>query len=243
MAKRSDLLRRATAAASFAAILSVGALMAAAQRPQPTRTPARPAASPTPAGAEVISRADDLPWVRIPDSDEPATRPTTETESRDQQTIETLEARIKLLESSRSKDPDAVQRRLALNLEILTRAEQRSDTLRKQLFEMLEKEGAVLAKLDSIEMDMRPEMIDRGVAFAGTLRPEELRETRRRQLAAEKANQENLLNEIRRNRANLEVNLQKADDLVERLRARLEREIDSALDETNPANKPDNENP
>ena len=148
-----------------------------------------------------------------------------------------------MLESSRSKDPDAVQRRLALNLEILTRAEQRSDTLRKQLFEMLEKEGAVLAKLDSIEMDMRPEMIDRGVAFAGTLRPEELRETRRRQLAAEKANQENLLNEIRRNRANVELNLQKSDALVERLRTRLEREIDSALDETNPANKPDNENP
>lgn len=242
MAKRSDFLRQATAAASFAAIFTFGVLTAEAQRPQPTRTPARPAASPTPAGAEVISRADDLPWVRIPDTNEPAGKPAAEGENRDQQTIEALEARIKLLESSRSKDPDAVQRRLALNLEILTRAEQRSDTLRKQLFEMLEKEGTVLAKLDSIEMDMRPEMIDRGVAFAGTLRPEELREARRRQLAAEKTNQESLLNEIRRTRSNLEVNLQRSDALVERLRVRLEREIDSALDESNPANKPDDQN-
>lgn len=241
MERENNLLRNISAAACLALVIGTGAMAANAQRPQPTRSPvARPTA--TPAGAEVISRADDLPWVRIPDSNEPATRLAGETEPRDQQTIEALEARIKLLESSRSKDPDAVQKRLALNLEILTRAEQRSDTLRKQLFEMLEKEGTVLAKLDSIEMDMRPEMIDRNVAFAGSLRPEELREARRRQLAAEKTNQENLLNEIRRNRANLEVNLQKSDALVERLRARLEREIDSALDETNPANKPDNEN-
>ena len=224
-----------------ATVFGLGAVAAEAQRPQPTPSP-RPTASPTPGGAEVISRADDLPWVRIPDTQEPGGRPAAEGQTRDQQTIEALEARIKLLESSRSKDPDAVQRRLSLNLEILTRAEQRADTLRKQLFEMLEKEGTVLAKLDSLEMDMRPEMIDRGVAFAGTLRPEELREARRRQLTAEKTNQENLLNEIRRNRANLEVNLQKADDLVERLRVRIEREIDSALDETNPANKPDDQN-
>ena len=242
MAKRNSMLRKISVAAGLALIVGAGAIAADAQRPQPTRTPARPAASPTPAGAEVISRADDLPWVRIPDTDEPAGKPAAEGETRDQQTIEALEARIKLLESSRSKDPDAVQRRLALNLEILTRAEQRSDTLRKQLFEMLEKEGTVLAKLDSIEMDMRPEMIDRGVAFAGTLRPEELREARRRQLAAEKTNQESLLNEIRRTRSNLEVNLQRSDALVERLRVRLEREIDSALDESNPANKPDDQN-
>ncbi|MBK9165710.1 MAG: hypothetical protein IPM21_17715 [Acidobacteria bacterium] len=237
MARENKVLRKISVAAGLALLIGAGAIAADAQRPQPTRTPTpRPTA--TPAIPEVISRADDLPWVSIPDSNEPAGRPVVDSETRDQQTIETLEARIKLLESTRSRDPDAVQKRLALNLDILTRAEQRSDTLRRQLFEMLEKEGTVLAKLDSIEMDMRPEMIDRGVAFAGTLRPEELREARRRQLTAEKANQENLLNEIRRNRSNLEVNLQKADDLVERLRVRIEREIDAALDETNPANKP-----
>lgn len=242
MARENKVLRKVSVAAGLALMIGVGAVAANAQRPQPTRSPTpRPTA--TPAIPEVVSRAEDLPWVSIPDSNEPAGRPAVDSETRDQQTIETLEARIRLLESSRTRDPDAVQKRLALNLDILTRAEQRSDTLRRQLFEMLEKEGTVLAKLDSIEMDMRPEMIDRGVAFAGTLRPEELREARRRQLTAEKANQENLLNEIRRNRANLEVNLQKADDLVERLRVRIEREIDAALDETNPANKPPDQDP
>ena len=190
-------------------------------RPTPTATPA-------PNEAVIISRADDFPadgtMVTIPDAGD-------ETQTANERTIETLEARIKALEAEQRGDPDAKQRRLLLNLDILTRAEQRVESLRKQLFEMIEKENSIQLRLDTIELDSRPEMIERSVATAGSLRPEQLREARGRQLAAESANLQNLLLEVQKNKTNLESNILKAEDLVERLRIKLERDIDAALDD------------
>ncbi len=197
-----------------------------------TRTPTRPAGrvTPTPTPrplsgeAIIISRAEDLAAEdRLDDEDEQET-PTSDT-------VEELRLRIAALESAKTKDTDAIQRRLMLNLDILSRSEQRSDLLRKQLFEMIEKENSVMSKLDSLEFESRPEMIERSVAMAGSLRPEELRESRSRQLASEMTNLRSLLTEIRRNRSSLELNLQKAEDLTERLRERVEREIEKALSE------------
>jgi hypothetical protein len=191
-------------------------------RPTPTATPA-------PNEAVIISRADDFPAdgtiVTIPDRGVDEIQPASE------RTVEALEARIKVLEAEQKGDPDAKQRRLLLNLDILTRAEQRVESLRKQLFEMIEKENSIQLRLDTIELDSRPEMIERSVATAGSLRPEQLREARARQLAAESANLQNLLLEVQKNKTNLESNIQKAEDLVERLRIKLERDIDAALDD------------
>lgn len=203
---------------------------------------ARPAATPTPkTDPVIISRAADFP-------DEDADRPVQQTDevsgrangdTSSEQVIERLEARIRQLEAQKHSDPDAVQKRLMLNLDILTRAEQRSESLRKQIFEMIEKENAIQMRLDAIEFDIRPEMIERSVATSGSLRPEEVRESRRRQLAAERTNLQTLLAEIQRNRANLETGIKKADELVERLRFRLDKEIDDALDDGT-EQKPDN---
>ena len=38
---------------------------------------------------------------------------------------------------------------------------------------MVDKENTIRARLDQIEVDIRPEMIERSVAVVGTLRPEE----------------------------------------------------------------------
>ncbi len=140
-----------------------------------------------------------------------------------------LGQRMKTIESTRQNEYDEKQKRLLMNLDILTRAEQRTETLRKQLYEMIERENTVKTRLEQLEFDLRPEMIDRQVAFAGTLRPEELRDLRRKSLDVEKGNLQSLLNEIRSTRSNLELNVQKADQLVERLRTKLEKEIDDAL--------------
>jgi hypothetical protein len=122
-----------------------------------------------------------------------------------------------------------------LNLDILTRAEQRAETLRKQLFEMIDKENQIKTRLDQIENDIRPEMLERSVAFAGSLRPEELRDNRRKNLEVDRNNLQKLLTEIQNTKSSLELNVQKADTLVEKLRFRLEKEIDKALaDEPNP---------
>lgn len=142
-----------------------------------------------------------------------------------------LSERVKNLESESSKEYDNKQKRLMLNLDILTRSEQRAETLRKQLFDMIERESQIKTKLDQIENDIRPEVIERSVSFAGSLRPEELRDMRRKNLDVERRNLQNLLSEIQRTKNSLEVNVQKADVLVEKMRAKLEKEIDDALTE------------
>ena len=138
-------------------------------------------------------------------------------------------ARVKKLESTQKNDYDEKQKRLLLNLDILTRSEQRAEALRKDLFEMIEKENAVKSKLDQIEYDIRPEMIERTLQLAGSMRPEEIREMKRKSLLAEKANMQAIMVQIQATRANLATNVEKADALVEKLRTKLEKDIDDAL--------------
>lgn len=183
----------------------------------------------------IISRADDFSNgstpVLVPQPINPGS-PTTGVNTDDNaRALLDLETRIKSLESGPKGDPDGKQKRLLLNLDILNRAEQRTEALRKQVFDLMEKENTVKTRLDVIDNDMRPESIERSVAFAGSLRPEELRASRRKSLETEKANLQNLLTEIQRTRSSLDLQVQKADAMVEKLRDRLEKEIDSALDE------------
>ncbi len=159
----------------------------------------------------------------------------TQTEVQTDETFEEklarLNNRVRELEGSKQKAYEERQRRLLMNLDILTRAETRSESLRKQLFELIEKENSYRTKLELLEYDMRPEVIERQVAFAGSLRPEELREARRRNLEAEKRNLTTLLLDLQATRTNLEQNVQRADQMVEKLRAVLEKDIDDALNE------------
>ena len=149
--------------------------------------------------------------------------------------ITELNTRIKSLESTQKNEYDEKQKRLLLNLDILSRSEQRAESLRKQLFELVEKENNVRTRLEQISFDARPEMVDRSAAFSGSLRPEEIREQRKKSLDAEKRNSETLLAQIQSSRAKLEETVQRADTLVEKVRYKLEREIEEALlDDKNP---------
>jgi hypothetical protein len=197
-----------------------------------------PTATPSIAVPEIISRADEFPdETRAIPPDPNEGRSTAGADSASVLTLETLGDRIKNLEANRveatrkAADPDEKQKRLLLNLDILTRAEQRSESLRKQIFEMIEKENAVKTKLDTLEYDLRPEVIERSTSLIGSLRPEEIRASRRKSLEAERANLQTLLTEIQRTRATLDISLQRADVLVEKLRTRFEKEIDAALEE------------
>lgn len=222
-------------AAAAMIVISILAVDHNAQTSRRKKPAPRPVATATPPVSEplIISRAEDFPDEQATTVDPQTVRaedPTAVAE-RTRKTIEELQNRLKTLEAKPKADTDEKQKRLALNLEILTRAEQRSETLRKQHFEMIEKENTIKSRLDVIEIDLRPEAIDRSVALAGTLRPEELRTMRRKNLEVEKANLQNLMNEIQKNRANLDQNVQKADILVEKLRIKLEKEIDKALED------------
>ena len=173
----------------------------------------------------------EIPQTRTTDKiNSPVTNnPVSENLSESETRMKELNDRIKSLESVNKNDYDAKQKRLLLNLDILSRAESRAESLRKQLFEMIEKESGVQTRLEQISFDARPETIDRSMAFVGSLRPEELREQRRKSLEAEKRNLESLLTQIQTSRATLQENVQKADFLVERVRLKLDKEIDNAL--------------
>jgi hypothetical protein len=147
--------------------------------------------------------------------------------------LKELQSRIKKLENVQTVDKkmtyEQKQKVLLTNLDILTKAEQRSESLRKQRFELVEKESTIRSKLDQIDLDLRPELIERGVAIMGSLRPEEIREARRKSLDSEKRNLQTLLNEVVTTRTRLDNDLLRSDALVEKLRAKLEQDIESAL--------------
>jgi hypothetical protein len=145
--------------------------------------------------------------------------------------IKELNARIRSLESGNRNEYDEKQKRLLLNLDILSRAESRAESLRKQLFEMVEKEATVRTRLEQVSFDARPEMIERSAVFAGSMRPEEIRDQRKKSLDAEKKNLESLLTQIQTSRTSLEENVYKADFLVEKIRLKLDKDIDQALAE------------
>jgi hypothetical protein len=212
------------------------------------RRTATPIPAPTAAPTSeplIISRADEFPDENSraipPDPNE--VRPIAGADTASVVTLEELGNRIRNLEAGRNvaekPDADAKSKRLLLNLDILTRAEQRTEGLRKQVFEMIEKENSVKAKIDSLEYELRPEVIDRSVAFAGSLRPEEIRASRRRSLESERTNLQTLLAEIQRTRSSLEVSLQRADAMVEKLRAKFEKEIDTSLEDDPPRDPQD----
>ncbi|MEO6333801.1 MAG: hypothetical protein ABIO91_02365 [Pyrinomonadaceae bacterium] len=237
-----DLALRRFRSIHLIALLMVFSVLAAAadihgqtNRRRRTATPI-PAPSATPPSGEpqVISRADEFPEENSraipPDPNEIKTGVGADNAS--VVSLENLGNRIKNLEAARKDpvvDPDGKSKRLLLNLDILTRAEQRSEGLRKQVFEMIEKENSVRTKIDSLEYDLRSESIDRSVAFVGSLRPEEIRASRRKSLESERTNLQSLLTEIVRTRALLEASSQRADSLVERLRLKFEKEIDTSL--------------
>jgi len=218
---------------AFAFVSSAEAQTKRKKKPVAKRTSSvKPVSMPT-TEPLIISRAEDYPLDGqvIPQVVTEAVKQADLVDPTEKQFTD-LSNRIKALEGDKKEDYDQKQKRLSLNLDILTKAELRAETLRKQSFELMEKENTVRTRLDHIETDLRPESIDRQVAFAGSLRPEDLRTARKRSLEAERTNQQNMLAEIQRTRTAVDANVLKADQLVDRLRVKLEAEIDAALTDT-----------
>jgi hypothetical protein len=134
--------------------------------------------------------------------------------------------------------PDERQKRIAQNLDLLSRTEQRAEVMRKQLIELTEKETTFKNRLVQIDEDMRPDSIDRSVMLVGSIgstRTSDLRETRRRILDNERKGVESLYNQTAGARARLEEDVRQADALVARLRMRLLPLIEKEIDKINPA--------
>jgi hypothetical protein len=161
--------------------------------------------------------------------------------------LQTLSARLREI-TEKAFSPEAVKAEggpggklnpIAQNLDILTRAEQRAESMRRQLLEITEKETAYRTRLMQLDEELRPESIDRSLIGIGTTRTPELRDLRRRQVDNERRGVETLLGQATHNRVRLEDEVKQADLLVARIRRRLLPIIEREIDKLNPGSGPE----
>lgn len=122
------------------------------------------------------------------------------------------------------------QQKFVMGLELLVRSEQRVATLQKAHTELIEKQVQMKSRLTQIDLDLRPQSIERSTMFeGGSTQAVEIRENRRDKLIAEQRSLNQLLQQVERNVFEAESSLREAQSHVARLRRSLlpmiEREI------------------
>jgi hypothetical protein len=90
-------------------------------------------------------------------------------------------------------------------------AAQAVQNLRGQLSEVQDKEAELKIRLDQLDFDLKPENIERYFSSVGSTRPEELRESRQRQLQTEKDRVVTQLDQLGSSRVRLEAAITNAE--------------------------------
>ena len=145
--------------------------------------------------------------------------PTAEEET--QSTIKDLSTQVNRLNQklTQMQEDDRYQ----LDMERLTRAEQRAEQLRGQLMDIQSKIADFEARLEQIEFALRPENIEAATAGYGSTRPEVARDARKRTLESERGRVQAQLKLAETSRSRLEVAVANADAEVDSLRAKMEQ--------------------
>jgi len=155
-----------------------------------------------------------------------------------QQSITTLTNQVNKLNDklSQMQEDDRYQ----MDMERLTRAEQRAEQLRSQLIDVQAKIADFESKLEQIEFALRPENIESSTAGYGSTRPEQAREMRRKQLESERSRVQAQLKLVESSKVRLETAVANADSEVDLLRAKLQqrREQMDAQPTTTETSKP-----
>ena len=113
--------------------------------------------------------------------------------------------------------------RYQLDMERLTRAEQRAEQLRSQLMDVQSKIADFESRLEQLDFALRPENIENSTAGYGSTRPEVAREARRKSLESERGRVQAQLKLAETSRSRLEGAVSNADLEVDNLRAKLEQ--------------------
>jgi septal ring factor EnvC (AmiA/AmiB activator) len=158
---------------------------------------------------------------------DPATSPET-SEDPQTKTIRDLTTQVDKLTNKIGQMEES--QRTLVDLERLSRAEQRSAELWKQLRDVESQQADLQSRLEEIDYALKPENIDRSVAGYGSTRPEDVREQRRRQLEGDKQRTQKQLEQLTANHTRLETAIVSADAEVERLRKRLDAADQAALE-------------
>lgn len=126
---------------------------------------------------------------------------------------------------------------VVVNAQERTTAAERVDQLKSQLLELQGKEEALRARAAQLEEALKPENIERSLAGVGSTRPEELRETRRRQLTIERDGVLAQLRILETSRNRLETALREAEGRAYQESARQTPDATQALVAQSPASK------
>jgi chromosome segregation ATPase len=204
----------------------------------PAETDATPEATPGAGDVKIISTADATEETTQAQPTQTKKAKTTASPEQEemQQTITTLSNQVNKLTDrlTQMQEDDRYQ----LDMERLTRAEQRAEQLRSQLIEIQAKIADFEAKLEQIEWALRPENIESSTAGYGSTRPEAARDARRKQLEGERGRLLAQLKLTQTSRTRLEVAVGNADAEVDHLRMKLNQrreQMDSAPASETPA--------
>lgn len=173
-----------------------------------------------PDGERIISTADETATESAATSQSPEAKKQSNDREMEK-TINALSNQIDRLNNKLSKMEE--NDRSLLDMERLTRAEQRAESLRMQQVDVESKLADLESRLEQTEYAMKPENIERSNAGYGSVRPEEARDTRRRQLESERTRLQAQIRILETSRTRLEQALATADAEVDLLRRRLEQ--------------------
>ncbi len=182
----------------------------------------------TESGDKIISTADENPDAQADETTQtPETKPkngkipATAADAQDtQQTLDSLSNQVKKLNDKLGQMQETDQ--ALMDMERLSRAEQRAETLRSQQVEVESKLADLQSRLEDIEYLIKPENIEREMATYGSTRPEVVRETRRRKLESDRSRILAQVKILETSRVRLESAVATADAEVDLLRRRLE---------------------
>lgn len=199
-----------------------------APKPVITNPPIAPTTeTPATGDVKIISTAEGAEPAPSPEPADttPAKKTAAETSNEDmQKTITTLSNQVNRLNDKLTtmQEDDRYQ----LDMERLSRAEQRAEQLRSQLLDTESKMADIEAKLEQIEYAIKPENIDKATQGYGSTRPEEAREARRRQLENERSRLRAQLKILETSKSRLQIASANADNEVDLLRAKLQQRRD-----------------
>jgi hypothetical protein len=183
----------------------------------------------------IISTADENgnPYA-TEEGTQPKKRVTRSSDATMQQTIDALSNQVNRLNDKLTQMQETD--RSLIDMERLTRAEQRAESVRAQMLDTESKLADLQARMDQVDYSLRPENIDRSVAGYGTVHPEDARDSRRRQLENEKARLQAQITLLENSRTRLQSSLSTAEAEVDLLRRRIDqKQLDnSSLVEPSP---------
>jgi len=188
-----------------------------------------PAPTPLPAEPSVISTAED---VGAQDDETPPRRRTGRTTRRnaaqeaDERREEEMRNSVNRLTQTVTRLSDELtamkgDQRVLVDLERLTRAEQRAESLRSQLRDVTDKEFVLQDRLAQLDAELDPGAIERRSLLIGSLNPSAVREQIRLSLVREKERVLRQLELLATSRTRLESAVASADQEVERIQARI----------------------